>query len=118
MAGSWSDAHDGVTSGRSSGTEAASTGPSAWRCSSRRRATTAGSAKSQTPPEVRSWRDLPGALSASRARTAAAVRPDAWGEVSVPLDAAAALFLARVRGQSALASSLMRATSRGSRTAG
>jgi len=73
----WSVAHEGVTSGRSSGSGAASPDPAAWGCSSLRRASTAGSAESQTPSEVSSWRALPGAPSARRARTAAAVRSEA-----------------------------------------
>jgi len=62
MARSWSDAHDGATSRRSSGKNGSRFGPSACGCSSRRRASKAGSAASQTPSDVRSWRASPAQL--------------------------------------------------------
>jgi len=91
--------------------------PSALWCSSPRRASTAGSVESQTPSEVSSWRALPGAPSARRARTAAAVRYEAWGEAPAASGADAPV-VARVRGPSASAARFTRATrsSKGSRT--
>jgi len=77
IARSWSGAHDGATSGRSSGKGGSRFGPSAWGCNFLGRVSTAGSDASQSPSDVRSWRARPGAPSARRARTAAAVRSEA-----------------------------------------
>jgi len=85
-------------------------GPSACGCNSRRRVSTAGSAASQTPSDVRIWRARPGAPSARRARTAAAVRSEAGGEAAA-VSGAAVLLSARVRGPSVTACSCMRAIS-------
>jgi len=82
-------------------------GPSACGCSSRRRAGKAGSAASQTPSDFRSWRVHPGAPSARRARGAAAVRCEAWGEAAA-VSSAEALLWARVRGPSVAACRFMR----------
>jgi len=91
---SCSDAHDEATSGRYSGKGGSSFGHSACGCNSRRRASTAGSAESQTASDVRSWRARPGAPSGRMARTAAAVRSEAWGEAAAT-SGAAPLFWAR-----------------------
>jgi len=88
-----------------------------WRIWAARRANTARSAESHKTAEVSSWRALPGAPSARRARTAAAVLSDACDKTSLALYAAAPV-LARVRGPSAGAARFTRATnsSWGSRT--
>jgi len=65
IARSWSVAHDGVTSGRSCGKGGSRLGPSACGCHSRTWVSTAGSAASQTPSDVRSRRARPGAPSAT-----------------------------------------------------
>jgi len=90
---------------------------SGWGCSSRRRASNAGSAESQTPSEVSSWRALPVAPSFRRTRTAAAVRSEA-GDVASGASAAEARVLARVRVPSAAVAGVTWETSssRGSRT--
>jgi len=82
-------------------------GPSACGCKSRRRVSTARSAASQTPSDVRIWRARPGAPSERRARTAAAVLSEAGGEAAA-VSGAAALLWARVRGPSVAACRCMR----------
>jgi len=76
---------------------------------SRRRVSTGGSAASQTPSDVMRWRARPGAPSARRARMAAAVRSEAWGDTAA-VSGAAALLWARVQGPSAAACRFMRVT--------
>jgi len=99
MARSWSVAHEGVRSGRSSGNGAASPYPSAWGCSS-----------IKTPSEVSSWTALPGDPSVRRARTAVAVRSDNLDDTSVASDVAAPSWPV-YRGHSAGAARFTRATS-------
>jgi len=101
-------------------------GPSAWVCNSSRRVSTAGSAASQTPSDVRSWRARPGASSTRRARRVFHYEgPDGRSNAVRGLGRGssrprcAALLLTRVRGQSVFACRWMRAISshKGSLTA-
>jgi len=67
-------------------------------------------AASQTPSDVRRWRARPGAPSARRARTAAAVRSESGGEAAAA-SVSAYLLWARVRGPSVAPCRCMRAIS-------